>query len=125
MFTAEKNETRYSFSLGLTSGLVLFAISLYIWESQKMTKVHTLKQPLIVSSTAAGKVLTLLPVGATLYLDRSFPEGFTQYKVYINVDRMPLSLRELADPNEIDPLEARAFDKFTLAQALRDYPLLE
>jgi hypothetical protein len=111
------------FILGFTSGLVLFAILLYIWNSQKMTKVHILKQPMIVSSAAAGKTLSLLPVGTALYLDKSFPEGFTRYKVFINVDRMPLSLRELTDPNEIDPLEARAFDKPALAQALRDYPL--
>jgi hypothetical protein len=32
-------------------------------------------------------------------------------------------LRDLPDPNEIDPLEARAFDRQTLSQALRDYPL--
>jgi hypothetical protein len=65
----------------------------------------------------------MLPVGTTLYFDKSFPEGFTRYKVYVNVDRMPLALRDLPDPSEINPLEARAFDRQALSQALRDYPL--
>jgi len=112
-----------SFFLGIVCGVAVYSISLYVWNTHKMTKVHTLKQPLILSSNVPGKVLHLLPVGATLYLDKSFPEGFTRYKIYVNVDRMPLALRELADPSEIDPLEARAFDKPTLAQALRNYPL--
>jgi hypothetical protein len=112
-----------NFLLGIVCGLAVCSISLYIWSTHKMTKVHTLKQPLILSSNAPGKVLHLLPVGATLYLDKSFPEGFTRYKIYVNVDRMPLALRELVDPSEIDPLEARAFDKQALAQALREYPL--
>ena len=111
------------FSLGLLTGFLVFAILLFIWNTQKMTKVHTLKQPLLVSSNTTGKVLHLLPSGTTLYFDKSFPEGFTRYKIYVNVDRMPLLLHELTDPSEIDPLEARAFDGPTLAQALRDYPL--
>lgn len=111
------------FVLGIVSGITLTIILFSIWSTQKMTKIHVLKQPLIVSSNNAEKVLHLLPVGATLYFDKSFPEGFTRYRIYVNVDRMPLALRELADPNEIDPLEARAFDKPGLAQALRDYPL--
>ena len=106
-----------NFFLGIVCGVIALSISLYIWNTHKMTKVHTLKQPLILSSNTPGKVLHLLPVGTTLYLDRSFPEGFTRYKIYVNVDRMPLALRELVDPSEIDPLEARAFDKPTLAQA--------
>lgn len=86
-------------------------------------KTHTLKEPLILSSRSSGGVSHLLPIGTTLYLNKSFPEGFTQYRIYVNVDRMPLALQDLADPSEIDPLEARAFDKPALARALRDYPL--
>ena len=111
------------FALGIASGIALSVVSIFVWKTEKMTKVHVLKQPMLVSSNTAGKVLHLLPVGTTLYFDKSYPEGFTRYKVYINVDRMPLPLRDLADPNEIDPLEARAFDKSDMVQALRDYPL--
>lgn len=95
----------------LSIGVALALAPTYIWNAEKMTKVHTLTQPLLVSSDSAGKALHMLPVGTTLYLDKSFPEGFTRYKVYVNVDRMPLALRDLPDPNEINPLEARAFDR--------------
>jgi hypothetical protein len=111
------------FSFGLLSGLTVAAALIFIWNTEKMTKVHTLKQPLLVSSEDSGKGLHMLPIGTTLYFDKGFPEGFTRYKVYVNVDRMPLPLRELSDPSEIDPVEARAFDKQTLIQALRGHPL--
>jgi hypothetical protein len=111
------------FALGLLSGVAISILLTLIWNAEKMTKVHVLQQPMLVSSNAAGKVMHVLPIGTTLYLDKSYPEGFTRYKVYVNVDRMPLSLRELPDPNEIDPLEARPFDKPALVQALREYPL--
>lgn len=111
------------FTLGLLSGVAISVAAILVWNSTKTTRVHTLGQPMLVSSNTAGKVLHMLPVGTTLYFDKSYPEGFTRYKVYINVDRMPLSLRELADPNEIDPLDARAFDKPAVAEALRDHPV--
>lgn len=88
-----------------------------------MTKVHTLKAPLVLVSDEPTKNLHLLPAGTTLYFDQSYPEGFTRYKVYINIDRMPLPLRDLSDPTEINPIEARALSKSDLAKALRDYPL--
>ena len=111
------------FGLGLLSGVVASILSTFLWNSEKTAKVHVLQQPMLVSSNGAGKVLHVLPIGTTLYLDKSYPEGFTRYKVYVNVDRMPLGLRELPDANEIDPLEARPFDKPALVQALREYPL--
>lgn len=88
-----------------------------------MTKVHTLKAPLLIASNEATKNLHLLPAGTTLYFDKSFAEGFSRYKVYINIDRMPLVLSDLSDPTEIDPIEARPLEKAELAKALRDYPL--
>jgi len=110
------------FALGLLSGLVVSGASIFVWSTEKMTKVHTLKQPLLVSSNEPGKELHMLPAGTTLYFDKSFPEGFTRYKVYVNIDRMPLLLRDLTDPTEIDPLEARAFDKEALSRVLQGYP---
>ncbi|MFC5476639.1 hypothetical protein [Massilia suwonensis] len=108
---------------GFLSALVIVAASMLIWKGQRLVKVHTLTQPLIISSDRSDKVLHTLPPGTTLYFEESFPEGFTRYKVYVNVDRMPLTLRDLTDPTEIDPLEARAFDKEALNRALREYPL--
>jgi hypothetical protein len=90
---------------------------------QNCEGVHILEEPMLLSANTAGNGLHFLPAGTTLYFDKSYPEGFARYKVYVNVDRIPLTLRELADAHEIDPLEARAFDKPALIQLLRDYPI--
>lgn len=88
-----------------------------------MTKVHTLEFPMLLISEKVGKVESLLPAGTVLYADQSFPEGFTRYKVYINIDRYPLKLSELPDPTMIAPLEARPLEKSDLQRFLKEYPL--
>ena len=88
-----------------------------------MTKVHKLEFPLLLTSEDSLSNFHLLPKGTTLYFDKAYPEGFTRYKVYINIDRMPLTLTELSDPTLIDPLDAQALDKENLKKILRDYPL--
>lgn len=110
------------FFIGLATGIACILL-IFFWNKNAMTKIHRLKAPLILASNTPTKNLHLLPAGTTLYYDSSFPEGFTRYKVYINIDRMPLALVELDDPTEIDPIDARPLDKSDLIKALRDYPL--
>jgi hypothetical protein len=88
-----------------------------------MTKIHTLEFPLLITSESPSKITHLLPKGTTLYFDQSYPEGFTRYKVYINIDRMPLKLNELNDPTMIIPLDGFAADQDNLKKLLREYPL--
>ena len=88
-----------------------------------MTKIHKLEYPLIISSEAASKNVHMLPKGTVLYFDKSYPEGFTRYKVYINIDRMPLKLDDLSDSTEINPIDAFAPSKEDLLKIIRDYPL--
>jgi hypothetical protein len=102
------------FSGGYLSAILVVAASVLIWEGKRITKVHTLTRPMLISSNRADKMVHTLPPGTTLYFERSFPEEFSRYKVYINVDRMPLVLRDLPDPHEIDPLDARLIDKANL-----------
>jgi hypothetical protein len=83
------------FSDGFLSALLIVAASLLIWEGTRITKVHTLTRPMIISSDEGDKTVYTLPPGTVLYFEKSFPEGFSRYKVYINVDRMPLALRDL------------------------------
>lgn len=111
------------FLVGVAAGALIITIALYFWNRQKMTKVHVLEAPLLLLSNEMNDYLHMLPRGTTLYYDKSFPEGFSRYKVYINVDRMPLPLKELADPTTIAPLDAYALDAADLQRALRDYPL--
>lgn len=88
-----------------------------------MAKIHKLESPLILLSEAPSKNYHMLPKGTVLYFDKSYPEGFTRYKVYINIDRMPLKLEDLADPTEINPIDAVAPGKEDLLKLLREYPL--
>ena len=87
------------------------------------TKVHVLEAPMILTSDVPSKTMSLLPAGTTLYYDKSYPEGFTRYKVYINIDRHPLALSNLSDPTEIVPIDARVPDKEDLERLLREYPI--
>ena len=88
-----------------------------------MTKVHKLEHPLLLSSDENDKNYSLLPKGTVLYFDQAFPEGFTRYKVYINIDRMPLDLKELGDPTIISPIEASFPSPEQLSKLLSQYPL--
>ena len=103
---------------------IISVTATYLFLGQKtMTKVHKLEFPLILSSDMPSKNAHLLPKGTVLYFDKSYPEGFTRYKVYINVDRTPLKLEELTDPTTIDPIDAAVPGKSDLIKLLRDYPL--
>jgi hypothetical protein len=88
-----------------------------------MRKVHTLEFPLLLSSSAKNGPFQMLPKGTTLYLDQTYPEGFTRYIVYVNVDRFPLPTRELSDPTTIAPLTAYAMDQRDLKRLLNANPV--
>jgi hypothetical protein len=103
---------------------VAIILSIFLFRSpQKTTKVHKLEYRLLLSSDNPSKNMHMLPKGTVMYFDQSYPEGFTRYKVYINVDRMPLSLVELSDPTSILPIDANAPDKEDLKKLLKDYPV--
>jgi hypothetical protein len=112
-----------SFFVGMLVSASLIPALFYLWSFQKMTKVHELEYPLVLATDSSSNSVSLLPKGTTLYFDKSYPEGFTRYKVYINVDRMPLKLTELADPTTIIPIDAYAPEKDVLQKSLRDLPL--
>ncbi|WP_374513349.1 hypothetical protein [Niveibacterium sp.] len=63
---------------------------------------------LLLAAASDGGGQYSLPTGTVLYFDRAYPEGFSRFRVYINVDRMPLRLKSLDDTTLIDPLDAVA-----------------
>lgn len=58
-----------------------------------------------------------------MYLDQTYPEGFTRYIIYINVDRFPLPTEMLSDPTAIRPLTAYPMEKADLRQLLDRNPV--
>jgi hypothetical protein len=114
----------FAFLLGILTAALVSIGGIAIWRAHKVTKIHTLAAPLLVAAQdTISKNLHLLPKGATLYFDKAYPEGFSRYKLYINVDRMPLPLEDLADPAEIRPVDAYAPSPVDLRKLLKDYPL--
>jgi hypothetical protein len=105
--------------------IILLAVcfSVHPHSALNITKVHTLKFPMLLGGPGGNGPFQLLPKGTTLYYDQSYPEGFTRYKVYVNIDRYPLTLSELSDPTEIDPLLAFAMDKGGLKRVLDRNPI--
>lgn len=112
-----------TFLAGLIIATLLSLILFFYWTKHKMTKIHQLEFPLLVSSERESKITHMLPAGTTLYFDQAYPEGFTRYKVYINVDRMPLGLKDLADPTTIIPIDGAAPSGADLRKLLNSYPL--
>jgi hypothetical protein len=111
---------------GMITCALICSIGVFIYSSQrsrKITKIHKLEYPLLLSGDEKSNGLSMLPKGTTLYFDQAYPEGFTRYKVYINIDRLPLKLEELADPTSIIPIDGSAPDKDSLKKLLREYPL--
>ena len=111
--------TILSFLGGATAASLLFCGYL-IWKPATI-KTHRLTTPLQLSTEQASN--GLLPVGTTLYYDTSFPEGFSRYKIYVNINRMSLELETLRDPTMIDPVDAIAFSQGALLNLLRNHPL--
>jgi len=112
-----------TFIMGMIFCLIVCSIIYFYWSTHKMTDIHTLEHPLVLTGAESSNTFNVLPKGTTLYYDKSFDEGFTRYKVYINIDRMPLKLEALQDPTTIIPLEARQPDAEELKKMLGKYPL--
>lgn len=69
-------------------------------------KHHVLLTPLVVYSGGPESETGVLPKGTSLRYVESFPEGFDRYVVFVNVERSPFALEEIAPAGLVDPLSA-------------------
>lgn len=99
-----------AFVLGSACGVLLLSTVLLLHDLYGAKMVHVLEAPMVLRANDMGDHLHLLPKGTTLYYDRSFSEGFSRYKVYVNIDRTPLALTTLADPTMVAPIDAAWMD---------------
>ncbi len=90
-----------------------------------MVKVHILEFPLLLSSRVDASTSSLLPAGTVMYYEKSLPEGFSRYRVYINTEKTlnDLPLQILEDPTMIDPIWADAVQKEYLSKLIVGYPI--
>jgi hypothetical protein len=107
----------------LIVGLLSCLGTFYLLEMNKMTKVHELEFPLMLEGSGVDGHNYLLPRGTKLYFEKSFPEGFARYRIYVNVEGVNLESREQNDPTTISPLTAYPIGKAELIKLLREYPI--
>ncbi len=111
---------------GFLAACLIGLICFYFWSTQRMVKIHTLTTPLLLSASGDEQnTFSLLPAGTTMYYEKSAPEGFSRYKVYINTEKTlhDLPLTTLSDPTLIDPIWADAVQKEDLAKLMSNYPI--
>lgn len=115
----------YLTTASILVGILAVSVSMpsHSQAARKTTLVHTLKFPMLLGGPGGNGPFQLLPKGTTLYYDQSYPEGFTRYKIYVNVDRYPLDLSEQSDPTMIDPLSAFSMDKGDLKRLMARNPI--
>lgn len=103
---------------------VAVVLLFFAMERSQMPRVHKLEQPLLLSGGDEGQgTASILPKGTSLYFDQAFPEGFTRYKIYINVEGVRLDTAEVTEDLWIDPLTAFPINKDQLSVLLRTHPL--
>lgn len=107
----------------LAAAFAIFAYPKFFSNQDKiMEKIHVLKHPLLLGSEDnAG--YHLIPAGTTLYYEHSMPEGFSTYRIYINVEGGRLPLEENKPTHSIKPASAFSIDKNQLLSLLRDVEL--
>ena len=110
------------FFTGLISFIVILFIAFQHFESKEiiMEKIHILKAPLSIGSEKDNNYY-LLPKGAYLYFDTVFPEGFTRYRLYVNI-KDNLELRDNIERVEA-PLSAHSITKDRLLNLLANVKL--
>lgn len=82
-----------------------------------MTKIHKLKSPIFIENENNSGYY-MLPKGTVLYFDGSMDEGFSRYRLYLNVYGKPLELSENTS-EAIMPSGATAIDKAQLLSILK------
>lgn len=88
------------------------------------TQYTQLNEPLLLSVVGQTKYYHLLPAGTPLYFDESFPEGYTRYKVYINIKGAFASEPIESDKvNLVAPIFAATIKKDEVQQLVADTPI--
>jgi hypothetical protein len=91
-----------------------------------MSKTTYLKltEPLLLESEGKAQDFHVLPAGTALYKDYDFPEGFTRYRIYINIKAEFAAQEIVSDkPNLIDPIWGHPVRRADLPFLLANTPV--
>ncbi len=118
--------------LWLAAGLstnALFLASLVFCDvsNRHDTKMIKTIEPLLIEDPNGDESYYVLPLGTTLYHDRSFPEGHDRYVVYLNhkgaIAHEEVPMKPEYGGSFIDPLWLANVDADTLREIFKRFPL--
>ena len=83
--------------------------------------------PLLIGGRDGDETRYVLPVGTTLYEDKSYPEGFTRYLVYFNhkgpIDHETVTMEPKYGGSVVVPQWLESIDAITLNDIFKRFPL--
>ncbi len=94
--------------------------------TQGMKMIKT-REPMLIGGQNGDENYYVLPMGATVYYDKSFSEGFSRYMVYFNHhgpivgDEVPMEPKYQG--SLVDPLWLSDVDADTLKEIFKRFPL--
>ncbi|TEA59377.1 hypothetical protein EIY71_23445 [Pseudomonas sp. CH235] len=118
--------------LWLVAALLVNAVFLAFLIFGNSAKVRDLemvktKEPLLIEGQGGDDNYYVLPMGTTLYHDKSFPEGHDRYVVYLNhkgaIAHEEVPMKPEYGGSFIDPLWLAKIDADTLKDIFKRFPL--
>jgi len=118
--------------LWLAAGLSANALFLAFLVFGDVSNRHDMKmiktiEPLLIEGPNGGESYYVLPLGTTLYHDRSFPEGHDRYLVYLNhkgaIAHEAVPTKPEYGGSFINPLWLANVDADTLREIFKRFPL--
>ncbi|TBN47429.1 hypothetical protein EYC95_10040 [Pseudomonas sp. BGI-2] len=110
----------------LVNATVLAFVALNVSRTHDMSMIKT-KEPLLIEGPNGDENYYVLPLGTTLYRDKSFPEGHDRYVVYLNhkgaIAHEEVPMRPEYQGDFISPLWMSNVDSDALKKIFKRFPL--
>jgi hypothetical protein len=108
------------------ASVLTFVVINNVSRSPDMKMIKT-KEPLLIEGPNGDENYYVLPLGTTLYHDKSFPEGHDRYVVYLNhkgaIAHDEVPMKPEYGGSFIDPLWVSNIDVDTLKEIFKRFPL--
>lgn len=108
------------------AAVLTFVVINNVSRSHDMKMIKT-KEPLLIEGPNGDENYYVLPLGTTLYHDKSFPEGHDRYVVYLNhkgaIAHDEVPMKPEYGGSFIDPLWVSNIDVDTLKEIFKRFPL--